>query len=246
MASHLYDFQGKRVLVTGAGRGIGRHIAKAISAAGGHVIALSRSPGTLQTLKDEDSRIETVVCDLADWPSTRDVVTNLGDVDMLVNNAGIMAYSPTLDVTEQHFDQQFTLNVKAAWHVSQIVVGNLMKRGSPGSIVNMSSVGSHSWMSGCSVYSMTKAAMDQMTKVMAAEFGSAKIRVNAVNPGLVEETGMGDEACALIPGLKEKIATKAALRDVVNKDDVANGVMFLLNDQSSRMVTGTCLDIAGG
>jgi len=239
------DFSGKRILVTGAGRGIGKQIALSLCNAGAYVIALSRTESTLQTLKQEDNRIETAVCDVSDWSGTRDVVEGLGEIDMLVNNAAVMEWSNTIDTTEEDFDKHFNTNVKGVWNLSQIIAGNLMKAGKPGCIVNISSVCSHNCFPNVGLYSVTKAAVDHMTKIMAAEWGPKQIRVNAVCPGLINDTGMEQYSLDRNPNMKDVALMGVAMKKFADKEDIAKAVMFLLSDDA-RMMTGTIMDVAGG
>ncbi|XP_075438294.1 L-xylulose reductase-like, partial [Ascaphus truei] len=150
------SFSGRRALVTGAGKGIGRETVRALRAAGAEVTALSRSPGDLESLAREDvfvplncpSRgnialqcpgVQTLCVDLADWSATEAALSSVGPVDLLVNNAGVALLQPLLGVTEEAFDQSFAVNVKAALLVSQVVVRQMVARGVPGAIVNVSS-----------------------------------------------------------------------------------------------------------
>jgi len=243
--SNSKDFSGKRILVTGAGRSIGKTIALSLSNAGAQVIALSRTESTLRALKQEDSRIEVVTCDVSDWSGTRDVVGALGEIDMLVNNAATMEYIDAIDVTEEEYEKHFNINVKGVWNLSQIIAGNLMKADKPGSIVNISSNSSHNCFPKMGLYSVTKAAVDHMTKIMAAEWGPKQIRVNAVCPGLTNDTGMEQYALEQIPGIKGFALMGVPMKKFADKEDVARAVMFLLSEDA-RMMTGSIMDVAGG
>ncbi|PNJ87345.1 DCXR isoform 11, partial [Pongo abelii] len=184
---------GRRVLVTGAGKGIGRGTVQALHAAGARVVAVSRTQGDLDSLVRECPGIEPVCVDLGDWEATERALGSVGPVDLLVNNAAVALLQPFLEVTKEAFDRSVEVNLRAAIQVSQIVARGLIARGVPGAIVNVSSQGSKRAVTNHSVYCSTKGALDMLTKVMALELGPHKIRVNAVNPTVVM-TPMGQAA----------------------------------------------------
>jgi len=133
------SFQGKRALVTGAGQGIGRAIAKKLSESGAIVFALSRSPEHLITLSAEAPNVKPVEVDLSNWDETKKVVEEVGPVDLLVNNAAISILEPFLEMHPESFDKMFSVNVKACINVAQVVAKGMIKEGRHGSIVNVSS-----------------------------------------------------------------------------------------------------------
>lgn len=244
-------FDGKRALVTGAGKGLGRAIAKALYSRGAHVIALSRTASDLDSLRAEVFGLETQVAapgmethvaDVSEWDDTRQLVQRLGDIDLLVNNAGVASLAPAADATEEEFDRLFNTNVKAALNMSQVVAKNLMSRGCAGSIVHVSSVAASRGLDQHVLYCGTKAALDGMMRVMALEWGKHQIRVNCVNPTVVL-TEMGRMAWDNAQG--------AALKQTIpqgkfaEESDVVNAVLFLLST-SSDMINGTSLPIDGG
>ncbi|KAK7476759.1 hypothetical protein BaRGS_00031986 [Batillaria attramentaria] len=170
-------FDGKRALVTGAGKGIGRDIAKALYRCGAETVAISRTQEDLESLKAECPGIHTVTQDLTDWEGTREAVTKLGHFDLLVNNAGVNRMANFLDI--------FDTNFHSAFNVSQVVARSMVERGTGGAIVNMSSYVSRIGYPGLAAYASTKAAVDELTRAMAVELGPKKIRVNSVNPSAV-------------------------------------------------------------
>uniref|UniRef100_A0AC11CPM6 Dicarbonyl and L-xylulose reductase n=1 Tax=Ovis aries TaxID=9940 RepID=A0AC11CPM6_SHEEP len=184
---------GRRALVTGAGKGIGRSTVKALHAAGARVVAVSRTQADLDSLVRECPGTETVCVDLADWEATEQALRGVGPVDLLVNNAAVAFLQPFLEVTKEAYDMSFNVNLRAVIQVSQIVARGLIARGAPGVIVNVSSQASQRGLTNHSVYCSTKGALDILTKVMAVELGPHKIRVNAVNPTVVM-TPMGQAA----------------------------------------------------
>ncbi|XP_015275842.1 PREDICTED: L-xylulose reductase isoform X2 [Gekko japonicus] len=178
-------FVGRRALVTGAGKGIGRAVAVALSRAGAHVVALSRTQADLDGLQKECPGIQTLCVDVGDWEATEAALNKVDDIDLLVNNAGIALLQPFLEVTKDAFDRSFSVNLRAALQISQIVARKLIARGAPGAIVNVSSQASQRAVLDHTVYCSTKSALDMLTKTMAQELGPHKIRVNSVNPTVV-------------------------------------------------------------
>ena len=235
---------GKRVLVTGAERGIGRGIALRVVACGGHVVALSLNQTNLDTLKAECPSLETVACDLTDWEATRAAVEALGPVHCLVNNAGVSSHKPFLDATEADFDNTFAVNVKAAINVSQVVARGMVARGEGGVIVNIASIASLRPMVDHAVYCASKAALDHLMRVMTLELGPHGIRVNCVNPVTVPVTEMGKKAF-LSAEKAEQVRKEIPLGRFGEIEDMVNAVVFLLSDRAS-LISGVTLPVDGG
>ncbi|KAL3870321.1 hypothetical protein ACJMK2_038396 [Sinanodonta woodiana] len=239
-------FDGKRALVTGAGRGIGRGIVKKLAECGAECVALSKTQEHLDSLKKEVPRIQTVMVDLADWTATRHALEKIGKIDLLVNNAAIAIASPFLETTKDELDKVFDVNFNSVFNVSQIVARDMVKRGNGGVIVNVSSVGSLIALRNVGSYCCSKGAMDSLTQVMATELGPHKIRVNSVHPHLVPSTDMGISATSSFPsGTLEYILSRIPLNRFPDVDDVANAVVFLLSDKASNL-NGIALPIEGG
>jgi len=236
------SLRGKRVLVTGAGRGIGRAIVKELVKKGASVVALSRTKATLDSLKKEHPEIEIVAVDVGNWNETEAAVRKLGAVDMLVNNAGIITLQEVGSITEDEFDECFAVNVKAVANISQIVATTMIKEGIHGSIVNISSQASMVAIEKHATYCASKGALDQLTKVFALELGPSGIRVNTVNPTVIL-TDMGKKACE--GGNLEEKKAKIPLGEFPEPEDVVKATLFLLSDDA-RMITGVHLPIDGG
>ncbi|XP_043241456.1 L-xylulose reductase-like [Amphibalanus amphitrite] len=236
------SLSGKRVLVTGAGRGIGRALAIRAAACGAHVIAVSRTQQHLDTLKAECPSVETVTCDLGDWEATRKALEPLEPVDCLVNNAGIVKHAPFMEITESQIDQTFGVNLKAVINVSQVVGRGMAERGKGGVIVNVSSILS-TMVKGTAVYCASKAALDHLSRVMALELGPKGIRVNTVNPGVVR-TDM-TERMWQDPERAAALQKAVPLGRFAETEDVVGPILFLLSDSSS-LVSGASLLIHGG
>ncbi|XP_044275865.1 L-xylulose reductase [Varanus komodoensis] len=236
-------FSGRRALVTGAGKGIGRAVAVALNRAGAQVVALSRTQADLDNLQKECPGIQILCVDLADWEATEAALSQVGDTDLLVNNAAVALLQPFLEVTKEAFDRSFSVNVRAVLHVSKIVAQKMIARGVPGAIVNVSSQASQRALTDHTVYCSTKSALDMLTKSMALELGPHQIRVNSVNPTVVM-TDMG-RLNWTDPQKAGAMMSRIPMRKFAEVDDVVNGILFLLSDQSN-MTTGAMLPIDGG
>lgn len=238
------DFQGKRTLVTGAGKGIGREIAKTLAGHGARVVALSRDPADLASLQAEmPGGCETLAVDLADADATRAAAERAGDVDLLVNNAGIAVLQPFFETTPEAFDRTMAVNVRAVLTVCQVVAAGMIRRKTGGSIVNVSSIASSIALKDHAAYCASKAALDQLTRVMSLELGSHRIRVNAVNPTVVM-TPMGRRAWS-DPAKGGPMLARISLGRFAELEDCANVVCYLLSD-AAAMVHGVILPVDGG
>ncbi|XP_012632688.1 L-xylulose reductase [Microcebus murinus] len=234
---------GRRALVTGAGKGIGRATVQALHAAGARVVAVSRTQADLDSLVRECPGVEPVCVDLGNWEATERALSSVGPVDLLVNNAGVALLQPFLEVTKEACDTSFDVNLRAVIQVSQIMAKGLIARGAPGAIVNVSSQASQRAVTNHSVYCSTKGALDMLTKVMALELGPHKIRVNAVNPTVVM-TPMG-KANWSDPHKAKTMLDRIPLGRFADVENVVDAILFLLSDRSS-MTTGSTLPVDGG
>lgn len=235
--------KGRRALVTGAGKGIGRDTVKALHAAGVQVVSVSRTQSDLDSLVRECPGVEPVCVDLGDWEATERALGNVGPVDLLVNNAAVALLQPFLEVTKEAIDTSFGVNLRAVIQVSQIVARGMIARGAPGAIVNVSSQASQRAITDHSVYCSTKGAMDMLTKVMALELGPHNIRVNAVNPTVVM-TAMGQIYWS-DPQKAKTLLDRIPLGRFAEVSEVVDIILFLLSDRSS-MTTGSSVLVDGG
>lgn len=236
-------YQGKTALITGAGKGIGRGLAKKLNDLGARTIALSRTQEDLETLKAESPGIQTHQIDLGNWDTTRKLVESLGSIDLLVNNAGIARKKSFLETEKATLEEIFDVNYKAAFNISQVVARSMVKRGVPGSIVHVSSVAAHIAFQDLSVYCSTKGALNMLTKAMAFELGPHKIRVNSVNPTIIW-TKMGQDLFS-DNNLSAEYLARVPMGNFPGVDDVVNSVVFLLSDKAG-MNTGVNLRVDAG
>ncbi|XP_043284304.1 L-xylulose reductase [Venturia canescens] len=237
------DFSNKRILVTGANKGIGRAIALRLSKYGGKVIGMGKTRETLDDLVKEDPTIETVCVDIADWDATRKAVKSVLPVDLLVNNAGVACLAPFLDITKDQFDLTFDVNVRAIFNVSQVIAADMIRRKVDGRIVNLSSQAAHAALKDHSAYCASKGAVDMITKTLALELGPHGIRVNSVNPTVVL-TAMGRLGWS-DPAKARTMLDKIPLGRFAEVEEVVDAVVYLLSDRSS-MISGVHLPVDGG
>jgi NAD(P)-dependent dehydrogenase (short-subunit alcohol dehydrogenase family) len=236
------DFTDKRVLVTGAGKGIGRATCQQLAARGARVIALSRDPADLASLVQEIG-CESLCVDLGDSHAAADYVARALPVDMLVNCAGIVRVATFLDTSVQDFFDTINTNTVAPMLISQIIAREWVYRKVGGTVVNVSSIASHFGTPNHAAYCASKAALDALTRVMAVELGPLGIRTNSVNP-VVTLSPMGVKTWS-DPQRSGPMLQRIPLRRFAQPEDVAAAILFLLSDAAS-MVNGVCLDVDGG
>ena len=243
--------QGKVAIVTGASKGIGAAIARYLAAEGAAVVVnySSSKQGADRVVEEIKSKGGQAVAVQANLSKPAEVERLFAEakksfdkLDILVNNAGIYDFAPLENVTPEHFHKQFDLNVLGLLLASQQAAKHFGSAG--GAIVNISSVVAHSPVASASVYSATKAAVDALTKALAKELGPRKIRVNAINPGMVETEGLHTTGIA---GSDFRKATEGQtpLGRIGQPDDIAPAAVFFAS-QDSSWITGETLTISGG
>ena len=242
-----FRLDGRRALVTGAGRGLGLACAAALAEAGAEVLLCARSAAEVEAaaaaLRGRGEQARAVVLDVTDTAAVARTVAAHGPFQVLVNNAGSNRPKPMDEVTEDDLDALYSLNLKAAFFVAREVARGLKAAGLPGSIVQMSSQMGHVGAVGRSAYCATKHALEGLTKVLAIELGPHGIRVNTVCPTFID-TPMTHEWLAA-PAFREQVLGKIPLGRVGTVEDVMGAVLFLAGDASS-LVTGSALMVDGG
>ena len=239
----LEGLSGRRVVVTGAGRGIGRACAIGLAAAGAEVTAVARTAADLDTLAAaSDGRITAWCADV----TTDAFVARLeavGQLDVLVNNAGMNCPLPIASVATATLDAMLALNVRATYRASQAAARVMLRSGCAGSIIHMSSQMGHVGAALRTVYCMTKHAVEGLTKAMAVELGPAGIRVNSVAPTFIEtdltRTMFEDAA------FRKSVLESIPIGRLGTPADVVGAVLFLASP-ASAMITGTSLRVDGG
>lgn len=242
---------GRTALVTGAGRGIGRVLARGLAEAGADIVALSRTRDEIETLAEEVRALgraaSTVVCDVTDGDAVRAAIDGLPTLDILVNNAGRNIPEPFLEVKEDSLDKLLTLNVRAAFLVAQAAARRMLRdadrKARGGAIVHISSQLGHVSLIDRSVYTLTKHAVEGLNKAMASELATAGIRVNAVAPTWVE-TPMTGPALA-DPAFRDFILSCIPMGHLAQMRDITGAVVFLCSP-AAAMITGTSLLVDGG
>jgi len=206
------------------------------------VVAISRAQVDLDTLKAAIS-CQVIQADLANAEQARQAADSAGEIDLLVNNAGITNLQSFFDTTLEAFDEIMAVNVRAVLVVSQVIARKMVARGTPGAIVNVSSQSSMRALQDHTAYCASKGALDQLTRMMALELGPHDIRVNAVNP-TVTLTPMGEFAWS-DPLKRNGMMARIPLKRFATPRDVSEVIAFLLSDQA-RMLNGVVLPIDGG
>jgi NAD(P)-dependent dehydrogenase (short-subunit alcohol dehydrogenase family) len=246
-ADNGFRLEGKRALVTGAGRGIGRATALALAAAGVELVLVSRTPSELDEVAREiasaGGTARPVPLDVTRSQAVREVFADLDRLDILVNNAGINRPQPFLGVDEATLDLMLELNVRAAFIVAQAAARLMAARGS-GVIINMSSQMGHVGSErDRTVYVMTKHALEGLTKAMAVELAPKGVRVVSIAPTFVEtplsKPFLDD------PDTREWILNRIPLGRVGTVEEVASAVVFLASP-AAALVTGSSLLVDGG
>lgn len=244
----MLNLQGRRALVTGAGRGIGRACAEALARAGAEVTLLSRTASELEEAAADitagGGAADVLVCDCTDRAGVAERLESApGHWDVLVNNAGTNRPMPFLEVGEDDYEAVMALNVKAAFFVAQAAAAKMVDAGARGSIINMSSQMGHVGGKRRSLYCASKHALEGMTKAMALDLAPHGIRVNTVCPTFVltpmtapffEDEDFRADTLGRIP-----------LGRLADVGDVTGAVVFLASD-AADMITGSAIKIDGG
>jgi 3-oxoacyl-[acyl-carrier protein] reductase len=242
---------GKVAVVTGASKGIGAAIAKSLGAEGASVVvnyssSKDEAARVVSDITESGGRAVAVKANLSRKAEIDQLFAEtkkaFGQVDILVNNAGIYEFSPLEDVTEEHFHKQFNLNVLGLLLATQAAARQFNPKG--GSIVNISSVVSTLGVPAAAVYSGTKGAVDAITRSLAKELGPRGIRVNAINPGMVETEGVRAAGIAE-SDMRKQVEAQTPLGRIGQPQDIATAALFFASSDSAWL-TGETLTIAGG
>jgi 3-oxoacyl-[acyl-carrier protein] reductase len=242
---------GKVAIVTGASKGIGASIATHLAESGAAVVVnyASSKEGADRVVGEIAGKGGRAVSVQADMAKANDVErlfsdakTAFGRLDIVVNNAGVYEFLPLEQVTEAHFHRQFDVNVLGLILAAREAVKHFDAEG--GSIVNISSVASTAAPPNASVYSATKAAVDAVTRSLAKELGSRRIRVNAINPGPVETEGF-KTAGLEESDFRKQVEAQTPLGRIGQPQDIAPAAVFLASEDAA-WITGETLHISGG
>lgn len=242
---------GRVAIVTGASKGIGAQIARSLAAAGAAVVvnyAGSRAgaESVVSEIKQAGGNAIAVQADVTKAQDAQRLVAQavkaFGAPDILVNNAGVYEFAPLEAVTAEQFHRQFDINVLGLLQVTQEAAKHFSPKG--GSIINISSVVSHLSLPGSSVYAATKAAVDTITRVLAKELGGRRIRVNSINPGVIETEGTRTQGI-IGSDFEKNVLAQTPLGRIGQPDDVAKVAVFLASEESG-WISGESILTAGG
>lgn len=246
MARHT----GKVAVVTGASKGIGAAIAQELAKDGAAVIvnyasSAQGAEAVATKIKDAGGKAKAVRADVSKPAEAKQLidaaVSEFGQLDILVNNAAVYEFMPLQQISEAHFDRMFDLNVRGLLFTTQAAAAAIGERG--GSVINIGSMASLNALPGGSVYSASKAALDAITRCLAAELGPRKILVNAVLPGPVETEGA--QSMADWDQFKTMLVPRTPLGRVGQPHDIATVVSFLASEDAG-WITGQIIPVAGG
>jgi NAD(P)-dependent dehydrogenase (short-subunit alcohol dehydrogenase family) len=235
-------------LITGATSGIGRAVANKLAQSGVHVIAVGRNVQrgevTIAQIRAAGGKADFIASDLRDAASARGVAKKAvelgnGQVDILINNAGVFPFGPTDQTSEEMFDDVYALNVKAPFFLVAELAPLMAKQGK-GAIVNVSTMVADYGAAGLSLYGSSKAAVNLLTKAWAAEYGPKGVRVNAVSPGPTRTEGTAAMEDALL-----QLAAQAPAGRPAAPEEIAEVIVFLASDRAS-FVQGAIVPVDGG
>jgi NAD(P)-dependent dehydrogenase (short-subunit alcohol dehydrogenase family) len=242
-----FRLDGKRALVTGAGRGIGLAAAAALAAAGAHVTLAARTVEEIEAaaaaIREQGHVADALSLNMNDLVAVSQAMEATEPFDIFVNNAGTNRPKPFVEVSIDDFDTVMNLNVRSAYFAAQAVVRRLIAAGKPGSIINVSSQMGHVGGVNRTVYCTSKFAIEGMTKAMAVELGPHNIRVNTLCPTFIE-TPMTRPFLA-DPNFRNNVLSKIKLGRLGQVEDLTGAIVFLASDASSLM-TGSSLLVDGG
>jgi NAD(P)-dependent dehydrogenase (short-subunit alcohol dehydrogenase family) len=240
----MFSLKGKRALVTGASRGIGKALAIGLAKAGATVAIAARDPTTLQPVANEMGTsthiIKLDVTSVANCRSATSVaVSKMGGLDILINNAGVEQVSPSLDVEEELWDRILDTNLKGAFFMAQAVARVMTK----GAILNIASLTSERGIPTAVPYGASKTGLVGMTRALAAEWAPRHIRVNALEPGYFR-TDL-TEAFYQNPDWQKDMLNNIPMARFGQMDDLIGAAIFLCSD-ASTYITGITLPVDGG
>ena len=246
------DLNGKIALVTGAGRGIGQQIAVTLAEYGATVIvndngSKEKAEETVKEIEETGHKAEAIQCNVAEFDSARELIDRIaksyGRLDILVNNAGICPRASALEYTEEMWDNIIQVNQKSVFFLSQMAARQFVRQGGGGKIINLASMMSYLGGINTAAYTASKSAVMGMTRLMASEWGSLGINVNAIAPGWIKT----DLSSAVYndPQRNANILSRIPQGDW-GEPDSFKGIAVLLASDAGSYINGATIPVDGG
>ena len=244
--ARLFSLDGRRVLVTGASSGLGRHFAQTLAAAGAEVLVAARREAPLQalveTIQASGGRARAFALDVTSRDDVCRVLDAVGPLDVLVNNAGVSDSQPLLDCDDGSWDRVLDTNLKGAWTVAQESARRMVAAGQGGSLINVTSILASRVAGAVGPYLAAKAGLAHLTRAMALELARHGIRVNALAPGYVM-TDLNEAFLASDAG--QKLRARIPSRRFSQPADL-DGALLLLASDAGRGMSGSEVVVDGG
>lgn len=258
----LFDLTGKVAIVTGGAMGIGKGIAKRLSEAGAKIMIVdiiepNEVEDTINEINSMGGDAHYLQADLSDIKNLEHIINHtvneLGDLHILVNNAGIFTYCPVTELTEELWDKTINLNLKAVAFLSKLAVNKMIERKHGGKIINISSIDSIKPTGNLSQYDSSKGGVRMLTKAFAKEVGKHGINVNDIAPGGINTPGVAKiagpnvspEQQQAMKTQMEQFISMLPLQRIGEPEEIGNAALFLASDASNYM-TGSTMVVDGG
>ena len=246
----LFSITDKHILITGASSGLGEHFAKMLSGRGARVSLAARRIERLQKLAEDiratNGKAQVISMDVSDGQSVAagfgEAKNHFGAVDIVINNAGTAGCSPSVEMLEEEWSRIIDTNLNGTWFVAQQAGKQMIESGNGGSIINITSIMAYRQTKGLAAYCSSKAAVNHLTHVLALEWATHNIRVNAIAPGYIRSE-MNDAFLASHSG--KKIIANTPQQRAGNPEDL-DGALLLLCSDASNYMTGSTITVDGG
>jgi len=247
----IFDLNDKVAVITGASKGIGEAVAYLLASRGAKIVVSSRKPADVEAvageIRNKGGEAIGIACNTGNTEQCKNLITEtiqqFGGIDILVNNAATNpTYGPALECTAELFDKLMSVNVRGPFELAKLAYASMKQRGG-GNVINISSVEGQTPHPGLGIYSVTKAALNMLTKVLAKEWGSNSIRVNAIAPGVIRtkfSRALWDN-----PSVTEKFMKQISLNRIGTPEEIAYMVLFLVSG-ASAYCTGSIFTADGG